>query len=503
MTQLDDATAEVRITVEPGPRETIDEVVFGGEDPLGLLTAEEFRVRAGHPLDRTTVDLAARDVRDAYVEAGYLHASARGEYQHTDDDRWIVTIELDPGRQRRLREVRYGGVKHTSKRILNKGLEIREGEVLTDAAVDLSASQIANFSPVERVEVRTQEVGSSEVDVELNVFEKPRWIAEAGGGWSTEKGFAVNFGLRDENLLGRGIGLNLRGGWGSTERKIFLIGSLPPVPGGRVTLISTLGYLEGDAPDEPDLLDQEEKLLSLEAQYRLTSRIQVGVYYRFTDTRTFEKDPDPFFPLDVQVRIGTVGTRAVIDKFDNLFDPRQGHSLTTDLGWSTEALGSDLDYVSWLSGFSLALTPFSGATWMQTVRAGVAEPLKGQNLVRDARYFAGGQSSIRGFDLNSVGPTTFGFEGDLVPAGGGALFILNEELRIPIRGPLRAAVFADIGQVWESWREAEFDLSIGVGIGVRWSTPIGPLWADVAWPVTNIGISSKKAKFYLGIGRPF
>jgi len=278
---------------------------------------------------------------------------------------------------------------------------------------------------------------------------------------------------------------------------------LPPVPGGRVTLISTLGYLEGDAPDEPDLLDQEEKLLSLEAQYRLTSRIQVGVYYRFTDTRTFEKDPDPFFPLDVQVRIGTVGTRAVIDKFDNLFDPRQGHSLTTDLGWSTEALGSDLDYVSWLSGFSLALTPFSGATWLQTVRAGVAEPLKGQNLVRDARYFAGGQSSIRGFDLNSVGPTTFGFEGDLVPAGGGALFILNEELRIPIRGPLRAAVFADIGQVWESWREAEFDLSIGVGIGVRWSTPIGPLWADVAWPVTNIGISSKKAKFYLGIGRPF
>jgi outer membrane translocation and assembly module TamA len=40
-------------------------------------------------------------------------------------------------------------------------------------------------------------------------------------------------------------------------------------------------------------------------------------------------------------------------------------------------------------------------------------------------------------------------------------------------------------------------------VGVRWSTPIGPLWADVAWPVADVGISSKKMKFYLGIGRPF
>ena len=61
----------------------------------------------------------------------------------------------------------------------------------------------------------------------------------------------------------------------------------------------------------------------------------------------------------------------------------------------------------------------------------------------------------------------------------------------------------DIGQVWESWSVADTEFSIGVGFGVRWSTPIGPLWADIAWPVANVGISSSKPKFYLGIGRPF
>ena len=227
------------------------------------------------------------------------------------------------------------------------------------------------------------------------------------------------------------------------------------------------------------------------------------MYYRWTDTRTYERIPDFFFPLDINVQVGTLGARTIIERFDYLFDPRSGWGLTSDVGWSGEAIGSDLEYVSWLSGFSLALEPIQDVTWMQSLRFGVAEPLKGMSLDREARFFAGGQSSVRGFDRNTVGPVTFGIDGSLVPAGGGALFILNEEFRIPVWDPIRVAVFADIGQVWESWREADTDLSIGVGFGIRWPTPIGPLWADIAWPVANIGISSKKPKFYLGIGRPF
>jgi len=496
-------SAEVRISVDAGPRQTIDDVVVVGSDPLSLANPEDLGVKAGQPLDRTRLDLAARNLRDAYIEAGYRDARARTEVRRDAGGRWIVQIELEPGALRRLRNVEFSGAKYASDRVLEKGLTIKDGEVLTDAAVDQSANRIANFSPIERVEVRTRPVGTSQVDVEFEVVEKPRWAAEVGGGWSTERGASASFGIRDDDLFGRGVGLNLRGSWATTEHKLFLIGSLPPVPGGRMSLISTLGFASGDAPDQPDLLTQEEYLASLEARYTLANRVQVGGYFRWTDTRTFEKDPDPFFPIDTRNRLGTLGARTVIDRFDNLFDPRRGYGLTSDLGWSSSALGSDFNYLSWLSNFSLALAPFSGSTWLQTARVGVAEPLKGENLIPDARFFAGGQASIRGFDLNSVGPVTVGLEGTLVPAGGGALFILNEELRIPVWNDFRLAVFTDIGQVWPSWRDADFQLSVGAGAGLRWSTPIGLVWGDVAWPVANIGISSKKAKFYLGIGRTF
>jgi outer membrane translocation and assembly module TamA len=83
------------------------------------------------------------------------------------------------------------------------------------------------------------------------------------------------------------------------------------------------------------------------------------------------------------------------------------------------------------------------------------------------------------------------------------MFILNQEIRAPVQQALRIAVFADIGQLWDSWADANGELSVGAGLGIRWSTPIGLVWGDVAWPVVNPGISSKTPKFYLGIGRPF
>jgi outer membrane protein assembly factor BamA len=503
MEPIDPGEAEVHISVSPGERAVVDSVDIVGTDPLGLTADAAFAVRPGMPLDRPAIDAATRDIRHTYVEEGYRDASVRSSIGGDESGSWNVEIIVDAGRRRTVREIRFTGRRDVSERVLLKGVTLDPGEVLTDKDLDRSASQIANFSPVERDSVKILPVGGSEADVEFDIVEKRRWTLEAGGGWSTERGFGAAFGARDDNLFGRGIGLNLRGSLDGIEKKIFLLGSIPPVPGGRLSFISTIGYSTGDAPDEPDLLNQDQKLASLEASYRLPKSIQVGVYYRWTDTRTYEKVPDDFFPLDINVQVGTLGARTIIERFDYLFDPRSGWGLTSDIGWSGEPIGSDLEYVSWLSGFSLALEPIRDTTWMQAIRFGVAEPLKGTSLDREARFFAGGQASVRGFDLNTVGPATYGFEGSLVPAGGGALFILNEELRIPIWDPLRLAVFADIGQVWESWRDADFDFSVGVGIGVRWSTPIGPLWADIAWPVVNIGISSRKPKFYLGIGRPF
>jgi len=195
----------------------------------------------------------------------------------------------------------------------------------------------------------------------------------------------------------------------------------------------------------------------------------------------------------------TVGAATFVDRFDNPFDPRAGWAVVTDVGWTTSYLGSDVDTVQAALSGSLALEPRGGWTWLQTMRFGVAEPLMGTVLDPAVKLKAGGQGSIRGFDRDSLGPVGIGGE----PVGGGALFILNEELRLPVWRSFRAAVFTDVGQVWERWSVADTRLSMAVGLGLRWSTPIGLVWGDVAWPVANVDNSSRDPKFYFGVGRPF
>jgi outer membrane translocation and assembly module TamA len=343
----------------------------------------------------------------------------------------------------------------------------------------------------------TRPTGTGGSIVDMEVFEKPRWTVELGVGWDSDRGFEVRSGLRDDNLFGRGVGANLRLRWNDIEKVALLYGSLPPLPGGRISLGSTLGYSERER--ELDIssdivlpFSEQESLASLDLNYRIARGSTLKPYLRFK--RTVLEFEEIFLGIDLDETIvtSTLGAAVLHDRFDNPFDPRSGYSLVGDIGWSTSYIGSDLETLQAVVNGSLALAPRAGFTWVQTLRLGVAEGLQGTVLDPTLWFTAGGQGSIRGFDRDSVSAPQ-----------GGALFILNEELRTPLWKSLRAAVFADAGQVWQSWSQADFRLAVGVGIGLRWSTPIGLVWGDVAWPVANVEPSSGGPKYYFGIGRPF
>jgi translocation and assembly module TamA len=502
--------AEIRAVVDLGPQSVVGKLTVTGSDPLGLTAADDFLLKVGSPLDRLSVDLAASQLRAGYDAAGYSDAVVRGSTEENQDGGWTVIVHLDPGIQRIFEGVEITGLKHTSRRSIVSGVTLEEGEILRNSDLDITAVRVANFAPIERVDVRTVPQGSAGAKVEIDVIEKKRWMTEVGGGWSSERGPQARFGLRDDNLLGRGLSLNLRGRWDQVEWLGFVVASLPPLPGKQLSFSSTIGFSRGEPPDGDQDFLQDESFWSFETTRwlgggeRATGHAgeQITGYYRFTRTRIYEKEPDPE-AIVITTDIGLLGARYVRDRFDYPFDPTKGYGLMFDVGYSDEVLGSEQDYWTALANGSVATGVFGSTTWVQSVRIGAAEPFDGQDLIEEVKFFAGGQGSVRGFDRNTVGPVEFSADEGFEPAGGGALFILNEELRIPVWGDLRAAVFADIGQVWESWSHANGHLSVGVGVGVRWATPVGPLWADIAWPVINTGISSTKPKFYVGIGRPF
>jgi outer membrane protein insertion porin family len=115
----------------------------------------------------------------------------------------------------------------------------------------------------------------------------------------------------------------------------------------------------------------------------------------------------------------------------------------------------------------------------------------------EERFYAGGANSIRGWGRSELGP----LGSDEKPLGGNSLLELGLELRFPVTGEFSGVLFTDFGNVWlDSWTYKLDELRFGLGAGIRYSTPIGPIRFDIATPIFD---EEKKINFYFSVGHAF
>ena len=114
------------------------------------------------------------------------------------------------------------------------------------------------------------------------------------------------------------------------------------------------------------------------------------------------------------------------------------------------------------------------------------------DLPQSERFYAGGDTTIRGFALDRVGTRHIPaqpsdtLDEDLLPIGGNGLVIFNAELRAPVAGGLGVVGFLDTGNVFA--RVADIDLTelrSAVGGGVRYKSPFGPIRFDLGFKVNR------------------
>lgn len=106
------------------------------------------------------------------------------------------------------------------------------------------------------------------------------------------------------------------------------------------------------------------------------------------------------------------------------------------------------------------------------------------------RYFAGGDQSVRGYDYESLSPEENG-----LLLGGQTLAVGSLEYNYQFREGWRAAVFADAGNAYDE--NFSNETKYGVGIGVRWASPVGPIRVDVAAGVSEDSVPIR-LHFFIG-----
>jgi outer membrane translocation and assembly module TamA len=97
-------------------------------------------------------------------------------------------------------------------------------------------------------------------------------------------------------------------------------------------------------------------------------------------------------------------------------------------------------------------------------------------LVGEEGFEAGGANSIRGFETGSVGPEGYLF-------GRQATLVINQELRYRHPSGLGGVLFWDLGNTWATPKDVSLDLRHALGVGLRWSSPVGLLRLDLGVPL--------------------
>ena len=157
--------------------------------------------------------------------------------------------------------------------------------------------------------------------------------------------------------------------------------------------------------------------------------------------------------------------------------PLEGHRTTLRLSGAVEGLITDTSFAQVYGNTKWVFGLWSGGRLLTRAEAGFTLIDSLRTLPASVRFFAGGDNSVRGYAYKSLGPTDpFG---NVV--GGENLMVGSVEIEQAIGDDWAAAVFVDSGNAYDEFNE--FETATGVGAGIRWFSPLGPIRVDVAFPL--------------------
>jgi outer membrane protein assembly complex protein YaeT len=199
------------------------------------------------------------------------------------------------------------------------------------------------------------------------------------------------------------------------------------------------------------------------------------------------------------IQIARVGASWIRDRRDDPLNPATGSYNTTTFQVASQLLGSEVNFTSLFNQTSY-YRPVPKGVLASSIRFGWNQPFGSTSqLPITERYFAGGSTTLRGYDLDEAG-------------NGNALLIGNVEYRVPLPifpiSGVGGALFYDTGNAFgtiTTIRYSEFTHS--AGFGLRYQTPLGPARLDVGFNLKPrtlpTGQKEERVQVFFTLGNPF
>jgi len=505
------AQSEARVTIGLvlGPLYHVRAVTIDGELPASAQNV--LPLRPGAPAVAANVVDAGVQLLAALQEQGYAFAKVDPPVAYEDevDSVLDVTFHVEAGPRVRIGEIRFEGLKRVHERAVRRKLTLHTGVQYSSSAIERARHNLLTmgvFSAV-TVQVGTAVDESGGVPITFQFRERPGHAAAINIAYSSDLGGSGGLTWTDRNLFGN-------------AQQLSVSASVLNVGGSATT---GLGYDTGVKFIEPDFFrpDQSLQVAVGAVKLYLQAYDQTAVTSGATVTRKLNKDwtinagtstaHEEIIQQGVTRNYTLVALPLSIsydstDLSSPLDDPRHGMrnsvsaAPTRSIG-STSAtfLISQVRFAAYYDLEHLFRTAAGRSVLAARALVGFAQGAATFSLPPDQRFYGGGSGTIRGYRYQSVGPQF----PDGNPQGGTAISAGSVELRQRIGANWGVAVFADGGQVSTSLRLLSSTFYTGLGAGIRYYTPIGPVRFDIAVPTKHYISNGDPFEIYVGLGQAF
>ena len=517
--QLDAAarTGRVVVPVTKGPEFRVAALSFIGNSNLSDQKLKSSSpITEGAVFDSSQIQPALIALKQEYGRNGFRNAEVDYELVR-DDAKSLVEIRFTIQEQLKsvIQSVKIEGEEKISEQFIRKQIEFSEGRTQDVSATNRSIRRLYSTGAFARVDVENQPLpdlpastrGVEPVNVMVRVQESRPYKFVYGGYFDSERGPGVIVEAEARNLLGntRLLGLRTRLDQDYQEGRFYV--TQPPLR--QLPLQSTItGYWKDEKVQ--DAYDLRTRGLTFQQEGRLREKYLFSYGYRYERKRVFAFDDPRFqnFRYSVAPLLATLSRSSR----DDYLDPTRGSFTSHALEFAPEPLGSTFGYVRYFGQYFKYFpisrpryVPFGNETQRPRViyatglRVGLLKGFTRDDIVLSERFFAGGGTTVRGFEQDKLGPLDrFGNS-----LGGNAMLILNNELRFPFVSILDAVGFVDIGNVYPSISDFSFsDLRKTAGFGLRLRTPFLMLRFDYGFKLDRRAGESRGA-FFFSIGQAF
>ncbi|SDW18523.1 outer membrane protein assembly factor BamA [Nitrosomonas communis] len=513
----------ITINITEGPQYTVSDIKLAGN----LLVPEHelrklIKLEPGGVFNREKLTESIKLITDRLGDEGYAFANVNASPELDKDSRKTAfTFYIDPGRRVYVRRINISGNDRTRDEVIRREFRQMEGAWHSTSQINRSKQRVDRTDFFSSVDVETPPVPDApdQVDINVSVTEKPTGSIMFGAGYSDLEGIILNGSVSQNNIFGTGNFLSVNVNTGSVN-KIFAASFTNPywtINGVSVGVDIFRRYLNTNSLSNVGVFNTDTSGATLRFGIPIAENDIVSLGLGAEHTKIDLKANSPQRFKDFVEQFGS-STNNLPITLSWARDNRDSAIWTTS-GTTHRVFGeislpfAELEYykASYEQKWFVPITRIF--TLMLNGQVGVGDGYSGEPLPFFKNFFAGGFNSVRGYNINSLGPRDpiLDANGNPIPGRRGSVVgaskrvVGSAEILFPApfmkdSKSVRLAAFFDGGNVFNDWSELDLNyLRFSTGLAVTWISPMGPLRFSVAQPLNSQkGDDIQRFQFQLG-----